>query len=215
VAADLVEVMVAERVAKAFSAVVLPKDGTSVTVDDVAPLVAAEVTKAIEALPKPKDGISVVNAIVNHEGRLVQTFSDGATKDAGPVVGRDGRDADPAVISRMVVEEVAKIPRPKDGRDGTLEQVKVVQQDDRTWVLCFKDGTPLEGDPFRFDYPRDQGVWREGTAYVKGDGVTFGGSFFIAQRTDPGKPEVGDGWRLAVKRGRDGQAGKDLTAKAK
>jgi integrin beta 3 len=51
----------------------------------------------------------------------------------------------------------------------------------------------------------DAGVWREGTAYVAGDGVTMGGSFFIAQADTSAKPGKSDEWRLAVKRGSDGR----------
>jgi integrin beta 3 len=51
----------------------------------------------------------------------------------------------------------------------------------------------------------DAGVWKEGTAYVAGDGVTLGGSFFIAQSDTSAKPGKSDEWRLAVKRGTDGR----------
>jgi integrin beta 3 len=51
----------------------------------------------------------------------------------------------------------------------------------------------------------DAGVWKEGTAYVVGDGVTMGGSFFIAQSDTTAKPGKSDEWRLAVKRGSDGR----------
>jgi integrin beta 3 len=51
----------------------------------------------------------------------------------------------------------------------------------------------------------DAGVWREGTTYVPGDGVTLGGSFFIAQAETSAKPGKSDDWRLAVKRGSDGR----------
>jgi len=56
----------------------------------------------------------------------------------------------------------------------------------------------------------DKGVFRAEESYENGDGVTWGGSFFIAQKDAPiGKPgEPGcDGWRLAVKRGRDAGKG--------
>lgn len=54
----------------------------------------------------------------------------------------------------------------------------------------------------------DRGVWKEGP-YKRGDGVTLGGSFFIAQRDTTTKPETPNcDWRLAVKRGRDGRDGK-------
>jgi collagen type III alpha len=50
----------------------------------------------------------------------------------------------------------------------------------------------------------DCGVWKEGETYEAGDGVSFGGSFFIAQTdTTTAKPGKSDEWRLAVKRGGD------------
>jgi hypothetical protein len=51
----------------------------------------------------------------------------------------------------------------------------------------------------------DAGVWKEGATYAAGDGVTLGGSFFIAQTTTTAKPGKSDDWRLAVKRGSDGR----------
>ena len=50
----------------------------------------------------------------------------------------------------------------------------------------------------------DAGVWKEGTIYVPGDGVSFGNSFFIAQTATSAKPPCDD-WRLAVRAGRDGR----------
>jgi len=51
----------------------------------------------------------------------------------------------------------------------------------------------------------DAGVWKEGASYAAGDGVTLGGSFFIAQADTAAKPGASDDWRLAVKRGNDGR----------
>jgi hypothetical protein len=51
----------------------------------------------------------------------------------------------------------------------------------------------------------DAGVWREGATYAAGDGVTLGGSFFIAQVKTSAKPGQSSEWRLAVKRGADGR----------
>ena len=57
----------------------------------------------------------------------------------------------------------------------------------------------------------DRGVFREGLPYVKGDGVTWAGSFWIAQQDTTAKPGTPDlasrAWRLAVKAGRDGKQG--------
>lgn len=50
----------------------------------------------------------------------------------------------------------------------------------------------------------DRGVYDAGKGYEKGDAVSDGGSLWIAQKDAPNhKPGDGDGWRLAVKRGRD------------
>src|SRR5262245_42759213 len=50
----------------------------------------------------------------------------------------------------------------------------------------------------------DAGVWKEGTSYVPGDGVTHAGCFFLAQVATTARPGSYD-WRLAVKCGRDGR----------
>jgi len=53
----------------------------------------------------------------------------------------------------------------------------------------------------------DRGIWKEDTKYEKGDGVTCGGSYWVKQDDDksgrPGDPD--SGWRLAVRKGRDGK----------
>jgi hypothetical protein len=61
----------------------------------------------------------------------------------------------------------------------------------------------------------DRGVYREDSEYKKGDGTTWGGSFWIAQKDTKDKPDAGTGaWRLAIKRGRDGKDGKDFSPPA-
>ena len=44
-------------------------------------------------------------------------------------------------------------------------------------------------------------------AYATGDAITWGGSLWIALRDNTEKPESGDAWQLAVKKGRDGRDG--------
>jgi collagen type III alpha len=85
-----------------------------------------------------------------------------------------------------------------------------VSSDDggRTLVLSFQRGETAVRRELVTDIVLDRGVWREGQ-FKKGDGVTWAGSFFIAQRDTDAKPEGPEsGWRLAVKRGRDGKDGK-------
>ena len=52
----------------------------------------------------------------------------------------------------------------------------------------------------------DRTVFKVGTKYQAGDGVTHQGSFWIAQKDTASAPGSDD-WRLAVKRGRDGKDG--------
>lgn len=52
----------------------------------------------------------------------------------------------------------------------------------------------------------DRGVHDPEQSYDRGDAVSHGGSLWVAQKDGPDhKPGEGDGWRLAVKRGRDAQ----------
>ena len=101
----------------------------------------------------------------------------------------------------------------KDGRDGTLENLRVEQVDERSWRLCFKDGTPIEGGLMRFPVPMHKDVFVSGTGYWLGDIVQRDGSGWIAIKDNPpGTPGVGTpeatGWKLFIKRGRDGREGK-------
>jgi len=107
---------------------------------------------------------------------------------------------------------VDRIPHPKDGRDGRdgrdaldLDDFDLTVGDDgRTVTLSLKRGDALIQRSLSFPVVIDRGVFKYGTAYEHGDGVTFGGSFWIAQRaSDTEKPGTGDAWRLAVKKGRD------------
>jgi hypothetical protein len=142
-----------------------------------------------------RDGISVASALINKDGALVLTLSDGSLQTLGIVIGRDGaigQKGDPGPA----------------GQNGTLENVKLVRVSRRSWQLQFNNGQPVDGDLISADFPEYQGVFKEGETYEAGDAVTFGGSMFIANETTTGKPEQSPVWRLACKRGRDGREGK-------
>jgi hypothetical protein len=109
-------------------------------------------------------------------------------------------------------------PKGENGRnasDLTFLQDYVVEQVGR----AFKTGTMMTPDggrtlrwtigdivhEIKTAIVLDAGVWKEGITYAAGDGVTLGGSFFIAQAPTTAKPGKSDDWRLAVKRGSDGR----------
>lgn len=206
--------MLPAEVERAVAAMPVPKDGQSVTVEDVAPVIAAEVERAVALIPTPKDGVGLLSAVIDREGRLLLTITDGSTKDLGVVVGRD---ADIETTARLIQAELDKWPRPKDGapgvpgRDGTLENIKVERRSERVIEFCFKDGTPVEGGLIRLNHPVPRGTHVRGQEYEEGDVVTWSGSTWIAHKTTritpgEGKPEI-TGWHKWVHKGAEGKSG--------
>lgn len=200
--------LVRTEVEKATATLPKPQDGKSVTVEDIAPLVhesvAAKVSEAVKAIPVPKDGrdgrdgLDAVTPLLK-DGILLFTMSDGSIKEVGPVVGADGKDG-------------------RDGTDGAdglgFDDLAAEFDGERGITLRMMRGEQVKEFAFSLPVVIDRGVFREGS-YVKGDGCTFGGSFWIAQKDTDEKPGIGDGWRLAVKKGRDGKDGvvRDMTPK--
>jgi hypothetical protein len=155
------------------------------------------VAEAVGRMPRP---VSVAATLINREGNLVATLTDGTTQNLGAVVGKD---VDPAEVQRMITEAVAAIPKPRDGF-GYDDMTEELADDGRTIIRRYARGADVKEFRHSMAVVLDRGVWREGE-YQKGDGVTWAGSFWIAQETTNQKPEGGKGWRLAVKRGRDGK----------
>jgi hypothetical protein len=116
-----------------------------------------------------------------------------------------GRDADQRALEDMVKQLVAAIPAPKDGADGLgFDDMSVEHDGGRGFTLRFARGEIVKEFAFALPVVLDAGVWRDGKSYAAGDGVTWAGSYWIAQKDTESKPDAADGgWRLAVKRGRD------------
>lgn len=173
------------------------KDGETIDPEEVRSMVGDEVAKAVAAIPVPKDGADgkdgagIVEAHVDRSGELILTFSDGRTKSVGAIVGKDGTDG-------------------VDGERGpagfSLEHFDVKHSEDgRTITLSFEQGDVREEYELEFPVVIDRGVWKPGE-FKAGDAVTWGGSLWIAQRDTSSKPDdPNTGWRLAVRKGRDGK----------
>jgi len=202
---------------EAIAAIPEPQDGKSVTPEDVAPMVAELVSSAmaevVRGLPVPedgKDGVGVAGALIDRAGNLVLTLSNGDTKELGQVVGRD---ADEAAIERRIKELVDAIPRPKDGLDGLgFDDLEVIHDGARSFTFRFASGEKMKEFAFTLPVMLDRGVYHDGRKYQPGDGVTWGGSYWICQKDTGAKPDQSDDWRLAVKKG---QNGKDYVLKEK
>jgi hypothetical protein len=193
---------IAAEVERAVAAIPPPRDGTSVTAEELRPLVDDAVGKAVAALPVPKDGVGVAGAVIDRDGGLVLTLSDGAVRELGSVVGKD---ADMASIEARLRDLVAALPPAKDGVDGVgFDDLEFEHDGGRNFALRFVRGDVVKAFPFTVPIVLDAGVFKEGTTYDAGDGVTWSGSYWIAQKETGAKPDSGDGsWRLSVKRGRD------------
>lgn len=224
---DEVERMIAAAVTSAVAQIPAPQDGKSVELDDLRPVIAAEVARAtdgkgiaaeeitlliteavgvaVKGTPPAKDGVGLAGALIDRAGSLVLTLTDGTTRDLGPVVGKD---ADLAGLEQMIRDTVASIPAPKDGADGLgFDDLAFEHDGERGFVLRFAKGERTKEFSFEVPMVLDRGVYRAEQAYSKGDAVSWAGSLWIAQKGTTAKPDGGDDWRLAVKRGRDGKDG--------
>lgn len=81
--------------------------------------------------------------------------------------------------------------------------------DGRTVILRLADEQVAKEFQLQFPVVIDRGVFKADQSYEAGDGVTWAGSFWIAQTATTSKPGEDATWRLAVKKGRDGKDGKD------
>lgn len=141
-----------------------------------------------------KDGVGLADALIDRDGALVLTMTDGRAKTLGIVIGRDG---------------VAGA----DGRDG-LSMVDVSRTYDADAHEVVERWT-VAGEEKELRYPaggiRPGGFWREGMKCFALQAITHDGALWIAKRDTAAKPclENADDWQLAARKGRDGRDGKD------
>lgn len=192
--APLIDLVVADAVAKHFEANPV-RDGRD---GERGP--QGEKGEAGERGADGKDGTGLADALIDRDGALVLTMTDGRAKTLGVVVGRDGADG-------------------KNGRDG-IDFDKCVGHFDaeRGYVLTFSAGdTSTE---HVLPYMRHGGFWSEGKGAKAGESWTHDGALWIAKRDNGSKPclENREDWILAARKGRDGKDGRngiDRTAPVK
>lgn len=219
-----------DSILKALGNLRQPEDGKSVTLEDVQPMLADAVKgmqdeaaqkldAAIKSLPAPKDGrdgadgkdgkggekgadgAGIADLLTDRDGALVATFTDGRMKNLGVIVGKDGRDG----------KDGEKGLPGQDGRDGLgFDDLAVEYDGEKTITLKMQRGDVVKEANIVLPINIDRGIFKEGQTYTAGDSVTWGGSYWIAQRATGAKPDSADsGWRLAVKKGRDGKDGRN------
>lgn len=113
-------------------------------------------------------------------------------------------------LAMRALEEVRSLAAfvKDDARDFGIDDIDIEYDGERTLSVVIVKRGREKCKSFTMPALLDRGVYREATAYQRGDCVTWGGSMWIAQKDTDAKPGEGDGWRLAVKRGRDGKDAK-------
>lgn len=135
-----------------------------------------------------RDGVGLAGAMIDRDGELNVTLTNGEVRKLGPVVGKDGLNGE----------------RGPEGFSLTDFDTDW-RPEDKVLILSWDAGDHRYSHELFIPYLRDCGVWAEGASYLKGDGVTWGGSFWTAQDDTSDKPDGSKSWRLAVKKGRDGK----------
>ncbi|ENZ1760033.1 hypothetical protein ACOKYS_006121 [Pseudomonas aeruginosa] len=215
--------LIREEVAKAVAEVPPAKDGESVTVDDVRPILADLVGKAVADLPPPAPGKDAdMEALRAHLGELVKGLQLPPVPTIEEVAATFERRFSDLTLSwerqaRETFDKAAdRMPIPKDGRDALpLECFDLaLGEDGRTVTVKMQAGDIVVEKSVRIASVIDRGVFSAEKSYEQGDGTTYGGCYWIAQKDAPeGVPGGSSDWRLAVKKGRDGKDLRDSASK--
>ncbi|HFH3873710.1 TPA: hypothetical protein ACGJ1X_003879 [Pseudomonas aeruginosa] len=215
--------LIREEVAKAVAEVPPAKDGESVTVDEVRPILADLVGKAVADLPPPAPGKDAdMEALRAHLGDLVKGIQLPTVPTIDEVAATFERRFSDLTLSwerqaRETFDKAAdRMPIPKDGRDALpLECFDLaLGEDGRTVTVKMQAGDVVVEKSVKIASVIDRGVFSAEKSYEQGDGTTYGGCYWIAQKDAPaGVPGGSDDWRLAVKKGRDGKDLRDSASK--
>lgn len=137
---------------------------------------------------KGADGLGLAGAMIDRDGGLLITLTNGEVKNLGPVVGRNGTDG-------------------KDGLSLDGFDLEYLPESHEINVKAVCNGRSKE-----LRYPaggiRPAGYWREGTKAVAGEAWVNGGSLWICMKGTEAKPATNsDAWIIAARAGKDGERG--------
>lgn len=198
-----------------FADLPTPKDGTSVTVEDVRPMVEELVAGAVSGLPAAKDGEDGTS--VKAEDVLPALQQQLRTAIAEIPAPKDGKGVTVEEVIAAVLPALKamlesmqstwaldferraqetfqraaeRLPAPQKGKDGidgfSLDDFGAeLAADGRTVVLSFVHGDRVVRKELVLPVVLDRGVFKEGEMYSQGDAVTFGGSLWIARKMEP------------------------------
>lgn len=138
-----------------------------------------------------KDGAGIADLLIDRDGVLTATFTDGRMKQLGVVVGKDGAPG-------------------RDGKDGSdLTEVALEFDGERTVTVKGRTGEVSK----RLPIPLWRGYWSEGVVAERGDILTHNGTAYIAvvdnPKCEPGVGRYDHEWKVFTRKGRDGKDGRN------
>lgn len=138
---------------------------------------------------KGADGLGLAGAMIDRDGALQITLTNGEVKSLGAVVGKDGRNG-------------------VDGKDGIGLESFDMEYIPETHEIAIKAG--VAGRVKELRYPaggiRSAGYWRDGAKAKAGEAWVHDGSLWIATKDTSARPETkGSDWIIAARKGRDGE----------
>lgn len=214
---DLIQVekMIEAEIAK----LPVPEPAQEIDRNELVEAINLAVGEAVAALPPPEKG---------EKGEAGEKGLDGSNGADGRD-GQDGKDAANIVEAlkdsgelvltlqdgRLIRTGIRDGEKGIDGADGLgFDDLDVcVLDDDRTIEFAFRRGDEEKAFTLKWPTVIDRGVFKteREIPYEPGDGVTWGGQFFICNEQTVLKPDQskdGKPWRLAVRKGRDGKDAK-------
>lgn len=147
-----------------------------------------------------KDGAGIADLLIDRDGNLTATFTDGRMKSLGLVVGKDGAPG-------------------RDGSDGAdLTEIGMDFDGERTVTVKGRTGEVTK----RVPVPLWRGYWSQDVVAEKSDILTHNGTAYIAivdnPKCEPGVGKYDHEWKVFTRKGRDGKDGRngiDKTAPVK
>lgn len=138
-----------------------------------------------------RDGVGMAGAIIDRNGSLVITMTDGSTRDLGNVIGKDGEPG----------------PKGEKGDPGERGEKGDAGERGEQGPAGEAGADGAEGPAGKDAYPGEaRGLYDPEASYRALDVVSLNGSEWRAKRDDPG-PLPGDGWMLSAQRGKRGEQG--------
>ena len=194
-----------EIASKAAALIPAPENGKDAVLPDIELIVSEAVVKAVSAMPVPKDGKDGVDGkdgTNGIDGKSV--LIEDVRRDIESHFSKWALDFERQAHD-VVQRSIDRMPKPKDGIDAIgFDDLDVIHDGIGNVTLRFANGTKVKEFDIRLPVILDHGIFRDGNQYSKGNGVSHGGCFYIAQVDDPqGRPGASEDWRMAVKKGRD------------